>query len=235
MSQLGNNAPGQASSQQVDLIGPADEQSPDEDCWRLCNLLSLGRVFLWKPKQSTEKKMVGSLARNRSDSFFHCIVSKSMRGRGWSLLYFGRKFRDCVLGFDASMRHKTRWIPGRLSSIILVHLHETEKELTLFPDGGGIRGWWSLLVLNSLLEYIEVVEMELAGEEYNSPKGLHSFWPQEHPVHVSHVPLNDEETQRLRDAEQTDDQRARLRALRPSRRFLPCHYFDFIIGSSTGA
>lgn len=90
-------------------------------------------------------------------------------------------------------------------------------------------------MLNSLMDYIEEAEMELAGEEYNSPRGLHSFWPQERPSHVSHVPLNDEESHNLRDAEQTDDQRACLRALRPSRRFLPCHYFDFIIGSSTGA
>jgi hypothetical protein len=90
-------------------------------------------------------------------------------------------------------------------------------------------------VLNSLMEYIEEVETELAGEEYNSLKGLHSFWPQELPPNVSHVPLNDEETQKLRDAEQNDDHRARFRALRPSKRFLPCHYFDFIVGSSTGA
>jgi hypothetical protein len=32
-----------------------------------------------------------------------------------------------------------------------------------------------------------------------------------------------------------DDHRARFRALRPSKRFLPCHYFDLIVGSSTGA
>ena len=133
------------------------------------------------------------------------------------------------------MRQKTWWIAGYLSSIFPVYFRETEKELTIFPDGGGIRGWWSLLVLNSLMEYIEEAETELAGEEYDSLIGLHSFWPQDCPPHISHVPLNDGETQGQRDAEQTDDQRARFRALRASKRYLPCHYFDFIVGSSTGA
>jgi hypothetical protein len=66
MADSDNDAP---SNQQVDAIGPADEQSPDEDCWRLCNLLSLGRAFFWEPKHSTERKMLGILARNRTDSF----------------------------------------------------------------------------------------------------------------------------------------------------------------------
>ena len=90
-------------------------------------------------------------------------------------------------------------------------------------------------MLNSLMEYIEEAEMENVGDEYNSPRGFHSFWPQERPPNVSHVPLDKEETQKLRDAEHTDDQRVHFRALRPNRRFLPCHYFDFIVGSSTGA
>jgi len=57
MSQSDNDATGQASSQQVDVITPADEQSPDEECWRLCNLLSLGTLFFsGKPKHFHQTK-----------------------------------------------------------------------------------------------------------------------------------------------------------------------------------
>lgn len=94
-------------------------------------------------------------------------------------------------------------------------------------DGGGIRGYWSLLALDKLMEY--VAEAELSYHEDAMP---HSFAPQDYPENVSQVPLNENETKRLSEIIGAD---ARCRALPRTQRYLPCHYFDYIGGSSTGA
>jgi hypothetical protein len=62
--------------------------------------------------------------------------------------------------------------------------------------------------------------------------GLHSFWPEQLPEHVSQGPFNAEEVKK---GANNDDLFSRYSAMKPSRRYLPCHYFDYIFGSSTGA
>lgn len=59
----------------------------------------------------------------------------------------------------------------------------------------------------------------------------HSFQPEVYPENVSQT-LSEREMQALSSA-RNDQQK--LRALDDTRRYLPCHYFDFIGGSSTGA
>jgi len=56
-----------------------------------------------------------------------------------------------------------------------------------------------------------------------------SFAPEDYPDNVSQ--LNHDENQRLDDAEQIEEQNRASKA----HRYLPCHYFDYICGSSTGA
>lgn len=60
----------------------------------------------------------------------------------------------------------------------------------------------------------------------------HSFYPQSWPRDVSQVPFTEDEKTRIDDAK-SDEEKAR--ALPCTRRCLPCHYFDLICGSSTGA
>ena len=96
-------------------------------------------------------------------------------------------------------------------------------------DGGGIRSYWSLLALQKLMEYVAAREAEL---EENG-EVLHSFHPHEWPDNVSQIPLS--AVEELRAINVAEDHRGRCRAMRRARRFLPCHYFDFICGSSTGA
>jgi hypothetical protein len=60
----------------------------------------------------------------------------------------------------------------------------------------------------------------------------HSFTPQSYPENVSQGPFTDDEKQRLSNA---DEAEAKCRALLKTRRYLPCHYFDYICGTSTGA
>lgn len=64
-------------------------------------------------------------------------------------------------------------------------------------------------------------------------EGMHSFWPEDRPLHVSQVPLTEAEEVSKNNAR--GDPVGELEALSPARRYLPCHYFDYICGSSTGA
>lgn len=80
------------------------------------------------------------------------------------------------------------------------------------------------MALNKLMDVI--ADIEEKGEIY------HSFAPQDFPENVSQGPFTEEESQRLSDADQAEP---RCRALSRTRRYLPCHYFDYICGTSTGA
>lgn len=62
---------------------------------------------------------------------------------------------------------------------------------------------------------------------------LHSFQPLDLPDDVSQIPPD--ATEEWRNINNASDAVGRRRAMHKTRRFLPCHYFDFICGSSTGA
>ncbi|MCJ1473730.1 hypothetical protein MMC13_002381 [Lambiella insularis] len=97
-------------------------------------------------------------------------------------------------------------------------------------DGGGIRGYWSLLALEKLMKHIG--EMEEEQEHY------HSFSPLDWPPHgVSQLVPATQKQSSIEDFTSTDnpDVKERCRNIPSARRYLPCHYFDYICGSSTGA
>lgn len=77
---------------------------------------------------------------------------------------------------------------------------------------------------------------DIAEEEQRqapaTQKEFHSFWPQEFPDNVTQPPYDAEEKANLDFAE--SDGCSRHTALGHARKFLPCHYFDMICGSSTG-
>lgn len=75
-----------------------------------------------------------------------------------------------------------------------------------------MRGYWSLLVLQHLMQVIRDVEIDCNGATKSS------FHPCQKPDHVSHLTNQDNLDNQ---AEYTP--------------FLPCHYFDYIGGTSTGA
>jgi hypothetical protein len=79
------------------------------------------------------------------------------------------------------------------------------------------------------------------GTRKNRWEGLHSFWPEEYPPNVSHVPptgpessINDQYEQYRDERDAHDASPENFRRWQPSRRYLPCHYFDYIAGTSTG-
>lgn len=74
-------------------------------------------------------------------------------------------------------------------------------------------------------------EGEIAEEEVGT-KVHHSFCPQPWPDNVSQLPLSAELRRKMSEIKHPE---TRLRALPAAQRYLPCHYFDYICGSSTGA
>ena len=79
--------------------------------------------------------------------------------------------------------------------------------------------------MEKLIEYIATAEAEAADAH------LHSFTPEHYPDVVSQVPLaGDAKT--TYHAEYSYE--LKLKAIPRSQRYLPCHYFDFIGGTSTG-
>ena len=80
------------------------------------------------------------------------------------------------------------------------------------------------------MEYIADAEAE--PSDHANPV-YHSFSPLLYPTNVSQGPLTEEEMEEQTKA--TDSVDDRCLALKPTRRYLPCHYFDYICGSSTGA
>ncbi|KAJ8110963.1 hypothetical protein OPT61_g6330 [Boeremia exigua] len=99
---------------------------------------------------------------------------------------------------------------------------EWNERNLLSLDGGGVRGYWSLLVLEKLMRAIGEEESKQAGRRNESSDILHSFLPAELP---------ENHTQCSTTLPGTEGNDIRYHA----RRFLPCHYFDLIIGSSTGS
>jgi len=78
----------------------------------------------------------------------------------------------------------------------------------------------------------EIGKEEEKTEPEDGFDGLHSFWPEQWPENVSHGPFNEDE---VKNGVNNSDPLSRCSAMKPSRRYLPCHYFDYIFGSSTGA
>ncbi len=70
------------------------------------------------------------------------------------------------------------------------------------------------------------------GAEEEKDGVYHSFHPEDWPDNVSQAPLTKEEK---RPVQAAYDKEIILRSHPRTRRYLPCHYFDHICGSSTGA
>ena len=68
----------------------------------------------------------------------------------------------------------------------------------------------------------------IAEAEEKDAETWNSFCPKDWPRDVSQLPLTE-------DVNRAEGEENKARALPCTRRYLPCHYFDNICGSSTGA
>ena len=100
--------------------------------------------------------------------------------------------------------------------------------MELLLDGGGIRGYWSILALEKLMYYIALQEEEI------DKRTSSSFSPRPYPHNVSHLPVSSE-SQRETEHGSENGEVGEVYAIELTRRYLPCHYFDYVCGSSTGA
>lgn len=73
--------------------------------------------------------------------------------------------------------------------------------------------------------------MDYIGNEEEKQDHDHSFRPEGFPENVSQAPMTEEEKQHINEAY---DQGQKFRRYPRTTRYLPCHYFDHICGSSTG-
>ena len=84
------------------------------------------------------------------------------------------------------------------------------------------------------MEHVAIEELERPVGENEDEEVLHSFYPQPWSENASQIPTS-AEAERRNISIAGEDAIARFKAMDKARRFLPCHYFDHVCGSSTGA
>ena len=97
-------------------------------------------------------------------------------------------------------------------------------------DGGGVRGYSTLIILNELMSKIEAIErshQEPANSSFH-PKSPVSFGFEDAEV------TPEQQRKRWTIGKAKDKQKQTLPKVKPEESFYPCHYFDYIFGTSTG-
>ncbi|KAL8647250.1 MAG: hypothetical protein Q9210_005670 [Variospora velana] len=136
---------------------------------------------------------------------------------------------DTVPDTDQSRKPLLEFFAHRLRQ------EEWKKQAVISFDGGGIRGYGSLLILRELMNRIGDEEHRLDALEGQPGKTESSFSPglykpvlPERRRTTSENSLTDDPTAT------TDPDRSSIEGLPNSSLFLPCHYFDYAAGTSTG-
>lgn len=109
-----------------------------------------------------------------------------------------------------------------------------DKQCVLSLDGGGIRGFSSLIILRELMKEVHRIETQNLSQECIQRHS--SYYPEEH------IPCtNNDSVAHTASAEPVNrsNQQAEKGSTEPAEcgkfcRYLPCHYFDYIGGTSTG-
>ena len=95
--------------------------------------------------------------------------------------------------------------------------------LTTVTDGGGIRGYSALLIIRALMKAIGDLERTYAGRSAIS----------DGPAKTSYHPLSPG-VSATTDAASIDEQLESTKPVTDTSPWLPCHYFDYMAGTSTG-
>lgn len=98
-----------------------------------------------------------------------------------------------------------------------------DQKAILSLDGGGIRGYSALLIIKGIMKAVKRKETTWPAGPHEADGPAESSY---HPLSSTQVMATD--TRSLSGDEDTEDQSS------GSSQWLPCHYFDYIAGTSTG-
>lgn len=83
------------------------------------------------------------------------------------------------------------------------------------------------------MQLIATREEEFIDPVHKQGPAYHSFDPQDYPRECCHIPPTSDEARIPANVDREDRDHG-IRGLAAGKRFLPCHYFDYIGGTSTG-
>jgi len=122
--------------------------------------------------------------------------------------------------FGNPSRQSTGWTDG---SAPFEDTAPWDKKSILSLDGGGIRGYSALLILQELMRHIETLERNYRDESTGAVDPVSSSY---HPLHP--------DPKTVTDTRGSNGETSAPNQLTDSSHWLPCHYFDYIAGTSTG-
>ena len=104
--------------------------------------------------------------------------------------------------------------------------HDIKGYADVVVDGGGIRGYGSLLILRALMEKVGIEERRI------DPDVKSSFSP--YMYKPTKIGFGKPYTENIDSFEANIVRGTNLSGLSSDSLFLPCHYFDYGAGTSTG-
>ncbi|KAI4118207.1 MAG: hypothetical protein LQ338_007440 [Usnochroma carphineum] len=171
-----------------------------------------------RDKARTPALVVGSTLSDLHHCAFDCIKSRFAT------------VDTCVLpDTEHSIEPFVEFLAHRMQRV------EWSRQAIISFDGGGIRGYGSLLILQELMNKIGDEERRLDALEGKEMKTMSSFapWP--------YKPINPARARWSLETPLTSDRTnagniiaSNTKGLPNSSLFLPCHYFDYAAGTSTG-
>ena len=167
--------------------------------------------------------MSASAKRDIEDTFLYPDIQTS----SYEILSGSQEALTPLLRFFAHRFRQEEWTKQAVISFGML-ISETLKFHLTFLDGGGIRGYGSLLILKELMEKIGHIEKTLDASVESS------FFPCSYRPTSSMTPKAKEGSARSLLSESDAIIATSSRDLPDSSLFLPCHYFTYAAGTSTG-
>ncbi|KAL8756030.1 MAG: hypothetical protein Q9184_004630 [Pyrenodesmia sp. 2 TL-2023] len=154
-----------------------------------------------------------------------------------SLEWINKRF-DCVDTWTYKGAQDTVFKTDELAKPLLDFLahrlrrEEWNRQAIVSFDGGGIRGYASLLILKELMNKVGDEEKRLNHLEGKDVKALSSFAPW--PFKAISPDWAPEPSKKSTKPDHTSGEDYNTESFPNSSLFLPCHYFDYAVGTSTG-
>ncbi|KAI4129438.1 MAG: hypothetical protein LQ338_002219 [Usnochroma carphineum] len=186
-------------------------------------------------KVRTPALVLGSTPGDLRHFSFDCIKSR-FASVDTCILPDTEHSMESLVEFLAHRLQRAEWSRQAILSFGMFLPLPCQGTLTeLGPDGGGIRGYGSLLILQELMNKIGDEEKRLDALEGKGVKTISSFapWP--------YKPINPDRSRSSSEVALISDPTSagnivasNTENLPNSSLFLPCHYFDYAAGTSTG-